>query len=472
MRRTKIICTMGPAVDNEDTLRQLMQSGMNVARLNFSHGNHEEQLERIQRIKRLREELQLPIALLLDTKGPEIRVTEFAEGAVELQAGQQFTLDARQDEPGDINRVAVTLPGLSGYLQEGTRILIDDGKIALDVKELHGDAIICTVINGGRVSNRKSINIPNTPIPMPYLSDRDRSDLLFGIQQDIDYVAASFVRSADDVKELKAFLRAMGGASIHVISKIENTEGVNNLDEIIAASEGIMVARGDLGVEIPFEEVPIVQKTIISKCNRAGKIVVTATQMLESMTQSPRPTRAEVSDIANAIHDGTTAIMLSGETAAGKYPVEAVQAMANIAIKTEASINYKTPYVWNEDNKPRIIPNAICNAACDAANYLGAKAIIVVTRSGKTAEQLATFRPECPIIACTVNPKGMYQINLCWDVMPIPASEQSTTQELVEYAKREAIESGIVSKGDTVVFITGSAVDTRCTSDTLRIMTL
>ena len=249
-------------------------------------------------------------------------------------------------------------------------------------------------------------------------------------------------------------------------------QGIDNLKEIIDVSDGIMVARGDMGVEVAMEEVPVLQKKMIKMAVEQGKHVITATQMLDSMIRNPRLTRAETTDVANAIYDGTSAIMLSGETAAGKYPVEAVQAMANIAIKTEASINYKTPYVWNEDNKPRIIPNAICNAACDAANYLGAKAIIVVTRSGKTAEQLATFRPECPIIACTVNPKGMYQINLCWDVMPIPASEQSTTQELVEYAKREAIESGIVSKGDTVVFITGSAVDTRCTSDTLRIMTL
>lgn len=472
MRRTKIICTMGPAVDQEDILRELMLHGMNVARFNFSHGTHQEQLERIERVKKLREELQLPVALLLDTKGPEIRVTDFSQGKVELKAGQTFTLDAHAEIPGDETRVAVTLPGLAEFVHPGTRILVDDGKIALDVTELKGDAIVCHVVNGGIISNHKSINIPNTPIPMPYLSDRDRSDLLFGIQQDVDYIAASFVRSADDVKELKAFLRAMGGGSIHVISKIENTEGVANLEEIIAASEGIMVARGDLGVEIPFDEVPIVQKSMIKKCLQAGKIVVTATQMLESMTQSPRPTRAEVSDIANAIYDGTTAIMLSGETAAGKYPIEAVSAMADIATKTEASIDYKIPYIWNDGNKSRSISNAICNAACDAANYLNAKAIIVVTRSGKTAEQLATFRPGCPIIACTVDPKGMYQINLCWNVKPIPASERSTTEELMEAAKQEALDSKFVEKGDTVVFITGSAVNVRGVSDTLRILTL
>lgn len=472
MRRTKIICTLGPAVDDDGILREMMKRGMDCARLNFSHGNHAEQKERMDRVKRLREEMGLPIPILLDTKGPEIRVTSFENGRVELKEGQTFTLDTDQELPGNEDRVSLTYVGLAKYLHRGDRILIDDGKIAMEVIEINSTQIVCQVQNGGTISNHKSINIPGVDIPMPYLNDVDKADILFGIEQEVDFIAASFVRSVDDVRQLRHFLEDNDGQEIKIISKIENMQGVKNLNEIIDLSDGIMVARGDLGVEIPFKNLPAIQKTMIEKCYRAGKIVVTATQMLESMTKSPRPTRAEVSDVANAIYDGTSAIMLSGESAAGDYPCEAVQTMAEIAEAAESSINYKTDFVINDCNLDKNIRDTICKAACGAADYMDAKAIVTVTRTGTTAAFISDFRPNCPIIAETVNARGMRQLNLAWGVLPVQAKEQPSIDKLLDYAKQRAMDTCLVHRGDSIIIVTGSDVSKSNVSDTIRICTL
>ena len=339
MRKTKIICTLGPAVDDEKKLAKMIQAGMDCARFNFSHGTHEEQKIRMDRLRKVSKELDIPVAILLDTKGPEIRLKDFEKGSVVLEKGQTFTLDTDSYTPGNKNRIGLSYDKLSQFVTVGADILIDDGKIALEVTAIEGDNVICKVINGGKISNRKSINLPNQNIPMPYISAIDKADILFGISQNVDFIAASFVRNGDDVKKLRKLLKDNGGEHIQIISKIENGQGVKNLEEIIELSDGIMVARGDLGVEISFEKIPAIQKQLIEACNAKGKIVITATQMLESMTQNPRPTRAEVSDVANAIYDGTTAIMLSGESAAGQYPVEAVKTMSKIAQTAEADID-------------------------------------------------------------------------------------------------------------------------------------
>lgn len=470
MRRTKIICTMGPAVDNDQVLRELMKRGMNCARMNFSHDSHEIQKGRMDRIKRIREELGMPLPILLDTKGPEIRVADFVNKKEVLVEGQTFTLDADQNTLGDNTRVGLTYSGLAKYMVPGATILIDDGKIGMEVTEIVDDRIVCVVQNPGTISNHKSINVPGLDIPMPYLNDRDKSDILFGIQEEVDYIAASFVRSVDDVRQLRHFLEDNNGADIKIISKIENMQGVKNMEEIIALSDGIMVARGDLGVEVPFQNLPSIQKTMIDKCTQAGKIVVTATQMLESMTTSPRPTRAEVSDVANAIYDGTTAIMLSGETAAGDYPCEAVQTMAEIAEATEQSMKRKKGL--NGVSLEKNIRDTICKAACEAADYMDAKAIVTVTRTGTTAEFISGFRPNCPIIAETVNERGMRQLNLEWGVVPVQAKEQPSIDKLLEYAKQRALDTCLVRRGDRVVIVTGSGVSESNISDTIRICTL
>lgn len=454
MRKTKIICTLGPAVDDEAMLKKLMKNGMNVARFNFSHGTHEEQKVRMDRVKKLRTELNLPIAILLDTKGPEIRLKNFEEGRVTVEEGQTFTLSTG-DFLGTKERVALTYPKLAEGVEIGTRILIDDGKIAMNVSAIEGDDVVCTVINGGVVSNHKSINVPNVVIPMPYISPVDKEDILFGIEQEVDYIAASFVRTADDVQRLRNLLKANGGEKIKIISKIENTQGLKCIDEIIEASDGIMVARGDLGVEIAFKELPGIQKSMIEKCVNQGKLVVTATQMLESMTHSPRPTRAEVSDVANAIYDGTTAIMLSGESAAGDYPAEAVKTMAEIAEATEQVIDYKS--IKRKYNLPKDIANAVAISACKAANTLNAKAIVALSRSGATTEIIAHYRPECPIISAVIDSQAMRQLNLAFGVMPVQATEQHFTTDLVEYAVRKALETGYVSDGDTIVIVAGTS---------------
>ncbi len=469
MRRTKIICTLGPAVDDEKMIRKLIQNGMDCARFNFSHGTHTEQAERIERVRRVSAELGIPIALLMDTKGPEIRLKDFKGGSAVLKEGQSFTLDTDRETLGDSTRIGLTYDKLAKSVSEGTRILIDDGKIALKVAQIKGAKVICTVVNGGKISNHKSINIPNVSIPMPYLSPVDKEDILFGIEQKFDYIAASFVRTADDVRKLRKFLRDHGGEGMRIISKIENGEGVRNLDEIIVESDGIMVARGDLGVEIAFKKIPALQKVMINKCNEAGKLVVTATQMLESMTQNPRPTRAEVSDVANAIYDGTTAIMLSGESAAGDYPAEAVKTMAEIAETTEESLDYSRYFVRDHMKMEHTPINAVCASAYSAASYLDAEAIVVVTKSGRTARMLSDFKPTAPIIAVTMQEEGVRALKLAWGVRPVAAERMETPEALFEYAIKKAKETGLVYRGSTVIVVTSSDTESSTINDVMRI---
>lgn len=470
MRKTKIICTLGPAVDSDERITQIINAGMDCARLNFSHGTHEEQEVRINRVRRIAGELNRHIPILLDTKGPEIRLKDFEGGSVIVEKGSLFTFDTDKETPGTKERIGLTYDKLAKNVEVGTRILVDDGKIDLKVTAIKGSKVICKVVTGGKLSNHKSINIPNVEIPMPYLNDVDKSDLLFGIEHNVEYIAASFVRCADDLKKLRKFLKDNGGQDIKIISKIENGQGINNFDEILELSDGIMVARGDMGVEINFEKIPAIQKMMIEKCNREGKIVVTATQMLESMTENPRPTRAEVSDVANAIYDGTTVIMLSGESAAGRHPVEAVRTMANIAINAENTINYYEKYVDSSADMEPNLKNAICASAYNAAKYLDAKAIVVLTRSGATANILSRFHPECPVIAATISERGRNQLNLVWGITPVAAENLDSADKFVEYAVSKAVESRLVKRGDNIVVILAS--DLESDDDTMRICTI
>ena len=470
MRKTKIICTLGPAVDSEERITQIINAGMDCARLNFSHGTHEEQEVRLNRVRRIAGELNRHIPILLDTKGPEIRLKDFENGSVVVEKGSLFTFDTDKETPGTKERIGLTYDKLAKNVEVGTKILVDDGKIELKVTAIKGSKVICKVITGGKLSNHKSINIPNVEIPMPYLNDVDKSDLLFGIEHNVEYIAASFVRCADDLKKLRKFLKDNGGQDIKVISKIENGQGINNFDEILELSDGIMVARGDMGVEINFEKIPAIQKMMIEKCNREGKIVVTATQMLESMTENPRPTRAEVSDVANAIYDGTTVIMLSGESAAGRHPVEAVRTMANIAVNAENTINYYEKYVDSSADMEPNLKNATCASAYNAAKYLDAKAIVVLTRSGATANILSRFHPECPVIAATISERGRNQLNLVWGITPVAAENLDSADKFVEYAVSKAVESRLVKRGDNIVVILAS--DLESDDDTMRICTI
>lgn len=470
MRKTKIICTLGPAVDSDERITQIINAGMDCARLNFSHGTHEEQEVRLNRVRRIAGELNRHIPILLDTKGPEIRLKDFEGGSVIVEKGSLFTFDTDKETPGTKERIGLTYDKLAKNVEVGTRILVDDGKIDLKVTAIKGSKVICKVVTGGKLSNHKSINIPNVEIPMPYLNDVDKSDILFGIEHNVEYIAASFVRCADDLKKLRKFLKDNGGQDIKVISKIENGQGINNFDEILELSDGIMVARGDMGVEINFEKIPAIQKMMIEKCNREGKIVVTATQMLESMTENPRPTRAEVSDVANAIYDGTTVIMLSGESAAGRHPVEAVRTMANIAVNAENTINYYEKYVDSSADMEPNLKNAICASAYNAAKYLDAKAIVVLTRSGATANILSRFHPECPVIAATISERGRNQLNLVWGITPVAAENLDSADKFVEYAVSKAVESRLVKRGDNIVVILAS--DLESDDDTMRICTI
>ena len=470
MRKTKIICTLGPAVDSDERITQIINAGMDCARLNFSHGTHEEQEVRLNRVRRIAGELNRHIPILLDTKGPEIRLKDFENGSVVVEKGSLFTFDTDKETPGTKERIGLTYDKLAKNVEVGTRILVDDGKIELKVTAIKGSKVICKVITGGKLSNHKSINIPNVEIPMPYLNDVDKSDLLFGIEHNVEYIAASFVRCADDLKKLRKFLKDNGGQDIKVISKIENGQGINNFDEILELSDGIMVARGDMGVEINFEKIPAIQKMMIEKCNREGKIVVTATQMLESMTENPRPTRAELSDVANAIYDGTTVIMLSGESAAGRHPVEAVRTMANIAVNAENTINYYEKYVDSSADMEPNLKNAICASAYNAAKYLDAKAIVVLTRSGATANILSRFHPECPVIAATISERGRNQLNLVWGITPVAAENLDSADKFVQYAVSKAVESRLVKRGDNIVVILAS--DLESDDDTMRICTI
>lgn len=471
MPKTKIICTMGPSTDNPEVIEEMVKAGMNVARLNFSHGSHAEQLARINMVKQVREKLKCPLAILLDTKGPEIRIGTFAGGSAMLEKGQKFTLVSDEIE-GDNEKVSVTHKNLVGVLKTGDTILIDDGLIELEVSELLEKDVVCTVINGGRLSNKKSINLPGIKLDMPYMTDKDCEDLIFGIKQDVDYVAASFVRNADDAKCVRELLDENGGEEIKLIAKIENNEGVKNIDEILKISNGIMIARGDMGVEISFERLPAIQKSIIKKCYEAGKPVITATQMLESMVHNPRPTRAEVSDVANAIYDGTSAIMLSGETAAGQYPVESVKTMAKIAEMTEKNIHYKKRFLAQQKIKNTSITDAVSHAACTMAMDLEAAAIVSVTTSGHTARMLSKFRPSCPIIAVIVDVKSYHQAAMTWGVVPVKNDMLENMDDVFESGVRKAITTRMLKKDDVIVLTGGLPVGIAGTTNVVKVQIL
>ncbi len=462
-RKTKIICTLGPATDRDGVLRQLMLEGMNVARFNFSHGTHEEQGERLKQIKALREELRLPIASLLDTKGPEIRLRELKNGKVMLNAGQKFSLTT-EEILGDENRVSITYKDLVKDVQPGSRILIE-----LGVEEVTDTEICCHVVNGGMISNKKGVNVPNVDLSMPYISEKDYEDIVFGIENDFDFVAASFVRTADDILQIRKIFEEKDCHNINIIAKIENMQGVNNIDEIIRVSDGIMVARGDMGVEIPLEDVPVIQKMIIKKVIDAGKQVITATQMLDSMMKNPRPTRAEATDVANAIYDGTSAIMLSGETAAGMYPVEALKTMVKIAIRTEQDINYTARFKMRETMSNPDITNAISHATCTTAIDLNAAAIITVTESGKTARMISKYRPTCNIIGGSMHQKVCRQLNLSWGVTPLEIEKKDDADELFEHAVDMAAKAGLVSMGDITVITAGVPLGVSGTTNILKV---
>ncbi len=468
MRKTKIVCTLGPATDREGVLETLVQEGMNVARLNFSHGTYDEHEKRIQGVRELAKKHHMPVAVMLDTKGPEIRTGELKDGSISLKAGQDFTLFAIPRE-GDENGVSISFPELYRDVKPGAQILLDDGLISLEVKEVAGEDILCRVKNDGKLSGHKGINVPDIHLNMPYMSEKDKSDILFGIRQGVDFVAASFVRTGGDVEELRAFLDENGGQSIHIMAKIENNEGVRNIDAIIAASDAIMIARGDMGVELPPEEVPAIQKMIIRKVYEAGKQVVTATQMLDSMMKNPRPTRAEVTDVANAVYDGTSAIMLSGETAAGKYPEESFRMMVRIAMRTESDIDYQSRF---EHNAPKIdndVTEAISHATCTTSYDLHAKAIVTVTKSGRSARMVSKYRPDCMVIGGTTDEKVYRQLSMSWGVVPILVEEKNDIFELFTHAVEVAKEKGLVKKGDLVVLTTGVPLGISGTTNMLKV---
>ena len=473
MKKTKIVCTIGPASESEEILKELMLNGLNVARLNFSHGTHDEHKKRIDTIKRLREELDLPVAIMLDTKGPEIRIKTFKNGEVTLQAGDIFTLTTR-DVEGDETIVSVTYEGLPNDVSKGTRILIDDGLVELEVLEIvNGTDIRCKVLNGGTIKNRKGVNVPNISINLPAVTEKDVEDIKFGIENDVDFIAASFIRRAEDVLQIRKILEDNGGEHIEIISKIENQQGIDNIDEIIEASDGIMVARGDLGVEIEAEKIPILQKQIIKKCNLAGKPVITATQMLDSMMRNPRPTRAEVTDVANAILDGTDAVMLSGETASGKYPVEAVKTMYNIAINTESSSQYLETLQSKRTLDNQIsTTNAISKATCTTAEDLKASAIITATSSGYTSKAVSKFRPKSPIIAATTSEKVMRKLALVWGVYPVLAKKSENTDEVIDMSIHSAMMKGYVKEGDLIVITAGIPVGVSGTTNLIKVHTI
>lgn len=469
MRKTKIVCTLGPSTQDDKILKRLMLEGLDVARFNFSHGTHDSHRETFNRVDRLRKELDLPVATLLDTKGPEVRVCQFKEGKIHLNKGETFTLTSRDIE-GTQEIVSVTYKNLPNDVQEGSRILLDDGLIELVVEKIvDGTDIVCKIMNNGDLSNNKGVNLPDTRLSMPYLSEKDKSDIIFGIETGYDFIAASFVRCADDVLEIRKILEEHNCHSIRIISKIENQEGVDNIDEIIRVSDGIMVARGDMGVEIPGEEVPAIQKMIIKKTVAAGKQVITATQMLDSMTKNPRATRAEISDVANAIYDGTSAIMLSGETAAGAYPVEAVQTMVRIALKTEADIDYVKRFNEKGGDVTSNVTSAISHATCSTAHDLNAAAIVTVTKSGRTARMISKFKPNCPILGCTPSKSVYYHMSLMWGVKPLLMTEKQDSEALFDEALQVAEATGMVNKGELVVITGGLPLGVTGTTNMIKV---
>lgn len=472
LKKTKIVCTIGPASRDADTMREMLEAGMNVVRLNFSHGTHEEHRKTIETFRRVRDEQDRPAAILLDTKGPEIRLGDFENGSEILEEGDEFTLTS-EECPGTKERVSTTYKALPSQVSLGTSILIDDGRVRLRVAGTTEDEVRCIVVNGGKVSNRKGVNIPNQSLDLEYISEADRQDILFGIEMDVDYVAASFVRSGADVKVLRSLLNENGGDRIKIISKIENTEGIENFKEILALSDGIMIARGDMGVEVDFEKLPGIQKKFIKECCKAGKTVITATQMLESMTHSPAPTRAEITDVANAVFDGTSAVMLSGESAAGDYPVETVKAMAKIVSQAEEDAEEVNQYKFLEvETNDRDVSNAMGHAACTTAHDIKASAIVAITTSGYTAEMMAKYKPVEPIIAATPDSKTYHQQALTRGVYPVLTQRSSNWNDLMEKAIEGAERMKFVKKGDCIVLSAGMPLQVPGTTNLIRVKTI
>ena len=467
MRKTKIICTLGPSTDKEGVLRELIANGMNVARFNFSHGSHEEHLGRFEKLKALREELGKPVAALLDTKGPEIRLKDFKNGVENLVAGQTFTLTTR-DVEGTNEICSITYKDLPMDVEPGGTIMLDDGLIKLQIQTVNDTDIVCTVLNNGKIKNKKGVNVPGVHLSMPYMSQRDKDDIIFGIQQGFDFIAASFVRTAQDVYEIRNLLNQYD-SSIRIIAKIENREGVNNIDSILAAADAVMVARGDLGVEIDFTELPGIQKTIIDRSFSFGKPIVTATQMLDSMMVNPRPTRAEISDVANAIYDGTSAIMLSGETAAGDYPVEALKTMSAIAERTEQEGHYLRGRLMEPNTGKISVSDATAHAACLTAKDVNAAAIVTVSESGTTARLLSKYRPQQPIIACVMREQVQRQLSLSWGITPLMMALAHSTDELIEMSTSLAKENGYLHNGELAVVTAGVPVGVSGTTNMIKI---
>jgi len=469
MQKTKMVFTIGPASQSEEVLSKLIEAGMNASRHNFSHGTHEEHRERMQMIKEMREKLDKHIAIMLDTKGPEIRTGDFYVKQVELKEGSAFTVYCGENVIGDESKCSISYDGLYHDVKSGDRILIDDGLVELQVQSVEVNKINTVVMNSGFVGNHKGVNVPGVAVALPAMTEKDVEDLKFGCGMEVDLVAASFIRKAADVLAIRKVLESNGGADIQIFSKIENREGVDNIDEIIKFSDGIMVARGDMGVEIPIEEVPLAQKMIIGKCNKAGKPVITATQMLDSMIRNPRPTRAEASDVANAIFDGTDAVMLSGESANGKYPVEAARTMARIAQAAEAHIDYEAVLNAKKGLHIQNVPNAICLATCTTASELNASAIITATQSGYTARTVSMYRPACSIIAVTPSKKVARRLALHWGVVTVNAPSMKNTDELIDKSVAISLNSGFIKKGDLVVIAAGVPVDLSGSTNMMKV---
>ena len=468
MRKTKIICTLGPAVDDVDALRALIEGGMNAARFNFSHGDHKSHLSMLEKLRRAQEGFSQPIATILDTRGPEIRIRAFSTPSITLNEGDGFILTTG-DVTGNSGRVSVTYPLLHEELTAGCHVLIDDGLIDLAVEKILGQEIHCVVVAGGTLSANKSINIPSISIPLPSLTDKDRADIRFGVEHGFDFIAASFVRRASDVEDIRAALKDYGGEGVHIIAKIENREGVDNIDEIIRAADGVMVARGDLGVEIPPYEIPGLQKTIIAKTAAQGKPVITATQMLESMIKNPIPTRAEISDIANAVFDGTSCVMLSGETASGRYPIQSLGFMARTLEHTDNSIDYWADFHKSSFEVGPTVENAISHSCCLTAMDLCARAILAATASGATARRISRFRPACPIVALTLTEQSRRQLALSWGVYPYLSDVHPSTDELFDMCVARGIREEFISPGDVVVITAGVPMGQSGTTNLIKV---
>ena len=468
MRKTKIVCTLGPATNDKETIKKVVEAGMNVARMNFSHGDHDEHKQRIDLVKEVEKETEKTIGLMLDTKGPEIRTGEMKGDKIQLEADTEVII-SKEDVEGTTEKISVSYKDLAEDMEVGNRILIDDGLIELEVTEINGGDVVTRVVNGGELGSRKGVNLPGVKVSLPALTEKDISDIRFGVEQGIHFIAASFVRKAEDVIEIRKILEESGDENIFIIAKIENQEGVENLDDILEVADGIMVARGDLGVEIPAEKVPIVQKMMIKKCNEASKPVITATQMLDSMIRNPRPTRAEASDVANAIYDGTDATMLSGESAAGKYPVESVKTMAQIAQEVENSESYRDKFAGKYEFAADSVTSAISLATCQTSEELGAEAIITSTGSGLTARTVSKYRPQTPIIAVTPNRRVLHQLAMTWGVSPLLAARSSTTDEMMDNAISTAVDHNLIEEGDLVTITAGTPVGISGTTNLIKI---